>query len=132
VSAAQQLVEYMLTDGYLRWLALSPQGKYPARPGDDSDPERFARGWARLRSGVERRAPLERFYTRASIDSLGEGVRSFQRWGFAQGEGALLGALRGPQPISRAVAAAIEGSRAPATAAQDAQAAVERLRGSTP
>ena len=117
----------MLSDGYARWLALSPQGKYPVRPGDAADPERFARQWAGLRSGVERKAPLRRFYSAASIESLGEGVRSFRRWGFEQGEAALLGALRGPQPIPKALAAAISGRIDAAEAARRAQAAVEKL-----
>ncbi|MEA2290435.1 MAG: multiple sugar transport system substrate-binding protein [Solirubrobacteraceae bacterium] len=128
VDAAKRFVEYMLSDGYLRWLALSPQGKYPARPGDTSDPERYARGWARLQSGVDRTAPLRRFYSQAAIDALGEGVRRFQRWGFPQGQAALVGALRGPQPVTRALAAAVSGMAGPGAAARRAQAAVERIR----
>jgi multiple sugar transport system substrate-binding protein len=132
VEPAKRFVEYMLSDGYARWLALSPQGKYPVRPGDASDPERFARQWAGLRSGVERKAPLERFYSEASIESLGEGVRSFRRWGFEQGQAVLLGALRGPQPISKALGAAISGRISAAEAARRSQAAVEKLSAASP
>jgi multiple sugar transport system substrate-binding protein len=127
VEPAKRFVAYMLSDGYARWMALSPQGKYPVRLGDAADPERFARQWAGLRSGVERKAPLNRFYSAASIESLGEGVRSFRRWGFEQGQAALLGAMRGPQPISKALGAAISGRITPAEAARRAQAAVEKL-----
>jgi hypothetical protein len=83
------------------------------------------------RAPLSRWAPLSRFYTRASILSLGEGVRSFERWGLAHGEGALMGALRGWPPISRALASAIGGRRAPGAAARAAQAAVERARATT-
>jgi multiple sugar transport system substrate-binding protein len=55
---AQALAEYMLTDGYVRWLGLSPQGKYPVRAGDSADPEKFQTAWAELESGVDRKAPL--------------------------------------------------------------------------
>ena len=118
----------MLSDGYLRWLAISPQGKYPVRAGEPSDSERYARGWAELESGVDRKAPLSRFYSAASIASLGEGVRSFQRWGFQQGQAALVGAMAGPQPITEALAAAIRGDITPEQAAEKAQSAVEQLQ----
>ena len=127
-TGAARLVRYLLTDGYLRWLALSPQGKYPVRAGESGDPERYVDGWAELESGVERRAPLRQFYSQAAIDSLGEGVRSFQRWAFEDDEAALLGALGGPQPVVKALAAAIRGDITPDEAAARAQRAVERLQ----
>jgi multiple sugar transport system substrate-binding protein len=125
---AQQLVSYLLSDGYLRWLALSPQGKYPVRAGEAADPVRYVEGWAELESGVERRAPLKLFYSRASIDSLGEGGRNFQRWAFEDDQAALLGALSGPQPVTKALAAAIQGEITPAEAARRAQADVAQVQ----
>jgi multiple sugar transport system substrate-binding protein len=127
VEAAKRFAAYMLSDGYVPWLAISPQGKYPVRFGDRSDPERYVEAWAELESGVERKAPLSEFYSRASIDSLGDGARNFQRWGFEQGGAALVGAMRGPEPIAEAVAAAIAEGQSAARAAQRAQAAVEEL-----
>ena len=50
---AQALVEFMMGDGYVRWLGLSPQGKYPVRSGDSEDPEKFAEGVGR--AGERRR-----------------------------------------------------------------------------
>jgi multiple sugar transport system substrate-binding protein len=126
--AASRFVEYMLSDGYLRWLALSPQGKYPVRTGDQRDSERFAAAWTRLQSGVERKAPLSRFYGRGLIDSLGDGVRGFQRWGFPQGEAPLMGALRNQEPITRALALAIVGAIDPPTAARQAQLEVQAVK----
>jgi multiple sugar transport system substrate-binding protein len=128
VETATRFVQYMLSDGYARWLALSPQGKYPVRPGDRNDPDRYERAWARLRSGVDRKAPLRRYYSAEAIRALGDGVRNFQRWGFEQGQAPLIGALRDTQPVARALGAAIEGDIDPATAARQAQAAVERVR----
>jgi multiple sugar transport system substrate-binding protein len=124
---AKKLAEYMLTDGYVRWLALSPQGKYPVRSGDSSDPKKYQTAWAELESGVDRKAPLKKFYSQASIDSLAEGVANFQRWGFAQGQGALIGALRGEQPIANAVADVI-GGKDPAEAAKSVQSKVEEVK----
>jgi multiple sugar transport system substrate-binding protein len=124
---AQALVEFMMNEGYTRWLALSPQGKYPVRFGDDSDPEKFKTAWAELESGVDKKAPLSQFYSEESIASLGEGVENFQRWGFAQGQGPLMGALGGEQPVANAVADVI-GGKDPAEAAQEVQETAEELQ----
>jgi multiple sugar transport system substrate-binding protein len=125
--AAKKLVEFMMTDGYTRWLALSPQGKYPVRLGDKSDPEKYTTAWAELESGVDRKAPLSKFYSEDSIASLKQGVESFQRWGFAQGQGPLVGALSGEQPIADAVNQVV-GGKDPAAAAKDAKSAVEEVK----
>ena len=124
---AQQLVEYMMSDGYTRWLGLSPQGKYPVRSGDSEDPEKFKKAWSELESGVDKKAPLSEFYSDESIASLGEGVEQFQRWGFAQGQGALIGALSGEQPVANAVSEVI-GGKDPADAAKEVQATAEELQ----
>jgi multiple sugar transport system substrate-binding protein len=127
VEAAKRLVVYLLSDGYIRWLALSPQGKYPVRLGDRRDAVRFANAWEHLTSGVDRKAPLRRFYSQRAIRSLGESVLSFRRWGFEQNQARLMGALRGPQPVTQALAAAVRGDLTPAAAAAQAQAAVRRI-----
>ena len=117
----------MLTDGYVRWLGLSPQGKYPVRAGDKTDPKKFQTAWAGLESGVDRKAPLSQVYGEDSVQQLADGVANFQRWGFAQGQGALIGALRGEQPIAGAVADVI-GGKDPAQAAKDVQSTVEEIK----
>jgi multiple sugar transport system substrate-binding protein len=127
IEDAQQLVEFMMSDGYTRWLALSPQGKYPVRSGDSEDPEKFKTAWAELESGVDKKAPLSQLYSEESIASLGEGVESFQRWGFAEGQGALMGALGGEQPVANAVADVI-GGKDPAEAAKEVQSTAEELQ----
>jgi multiple sugar transport system substrate-binding protein len=126
---AQKLVEFMMGDGYVRWLGLSPQGKYPVRFGDSEDPEKFKKAWAELESGVDKKAPLSQFYSKESLASLGEGVDQFQRWGFAQGQGALVGALSGEQPVANAVSEVI-GGKDPADAAKEVQATTEELKAS--
>jgi multiple sugar transport system substrate-binding protein len=127
VDASKEVVEYLMTDGYVRWLGLSPQGKYPVRAGDAEDPEKFQTAWAELESGVDTKAPLSEFYDQASIDSLGEGVDNFERWAFAQGQGALLGALAGEQPLAGAVAAVVGGAD-PAEELGKAKASIEEIQ----
>jgi multiple sugar transport system substrate-binding protein len=124
---AQALVEFFMNEGYTRWLGLSPQGKYPVRFGDSEDPEKFKTAWAELESGVDKKAPLSQFYSEDSLASLGSGVENFQRWGFAQGQGPLMGALGGEQPVANAVADVI-GGKDPAEAAKEVQATAEELQ----
>jgi multiple sugar transport system substrate-binding protein len=127
IEDAQKLVEFMMDEGYVRWLGLSPQGKVPVRLGDSEDPEKFRTAWAELESGVDKKAPLSKFYSEDSIKSLTDGVESFQRWGFAQGQGPLMGALAGEQPVANAVADVI-GGKDPAEAAKEVQANAEELK----
>jgi multiple sugar transport system substrate-binding protein len=128
IEAAQQLVEFLMTgDNYVRWLGLSPQGKFPVRFGDEEDPEKFVNAWRELESGVDRKAPLSKFYSEESLQSLRDGAENFQRWGFAQGQGALIGALSGEQPIANAVAEVIGGAD-PAQVAEETQATVEEIQ----
>jgi multiple sugar transport system substrate-binding protein len=127
IEDAQQLVEFMMSDGYVRWLGLSPQGKVPVRLGDSEDPEKFRTAWSELESGVDKKAPLSQFYSEESITSLTDGVESFQRWGFAEGQGPLMGALAGEQPVANAVADVI-GGKDPEDAAKDVQATAEELQ----
>jgi len=128
VEPAKRLVEYLLSDGYLRWLALSPQGKYPLRAGDVSNPTRFFDAWERLKSGVDRKARLREFYSESAMAAIRDGTRRFRRWGFDQGQAALVGAMRGPQPVSRALARAIAGEQSADQAATQARIAVERVQ----
>ena len=126
-AAAEKLVEYMMSDGYVRWLALSPQGKYPVRQGDKAEPDKYVKAWGALESGVDEKKPLSAVYDKASIESLGKGVESFQAWGFKQGQGALVGALSGEQPIAKAVSEVI-GGKDPAEAAKQAKQSVEEIK----
>jgi multiple sugar transport system substrate-binding protein len=125
--AAEALVEFMMSDGYARWLGLAPQGKYPVRFGDEDDPTRFVVAWEALPSGDVLPTPLSDFYSAESIASLGDGVQSLQRWGFRQGQGALIGALSNDQPVAAAVAAVVRGGD-PAAAAARAQHAIEAIQ----
>jgi multiple sugar transport system substrate-binding protein len=125
--AAKALVKFMMEDGYSRWLGLAPQGKYPVRFGDDKDPTRFVVAWEGLPSGDLEPTPLSDFYSAESIASLGDGVQSFRRWGFSQGQGALIGALSDKQPVAAAVAAVV-GGEDPASAAATAQREIEAVK----
>ena len=91
--AAKQFVEYWLSEGYLDWLAVSVEGKFPMRRGTPENPTEYIDGWLQLETGVDREAPLSDYYAQEIIDGLIAGTNNFARWGFKEGEGALVGAL---------------------------------------
>ena len=62
---AKQFVEYWLSDGYIPWLAVAPEGKFPMRRGTQDEPTKYLEEWAALEVGVDRTAPLSDFYAPA-------------------------------------------------------------------
>jgi multiple sugar transport system substrate-binding protein len=109
--AAKQLVEFWLSEGYLDWLATSPEGRFPMRQGTEEDPTAFIRGWRALTTGVDERAPLSDFYAEDVITDLIEGSNSFARWGFVEGQGELVSAvyatLIAPQTLDEVLAGSL-------------------------
>lgn len=91
--AAKQFVEYWLSDGYIDWLSVAPEGKFPMRQGTADNPTEYIDGWRTLEAGVDRRAPLADYYSEEVINGLFTGSNSFARWGFTQGQGELVGAV---------------------------------------
>ena len=116
---ASRFVEYMMTDGYLPWVSIAPEGKVPVRTGTAEDPRRFTEEWSSLDVGVDARAPLSRFYDGRVIGELTKGTTELSRWAIPQGQGDLLGALQGEQPVAEAVNQVSNGTD-PAQAAKDA------------
>ena len=95
---SQKFVEYMLGDGYLDWIAIAPEGKYPVRAGTKENPKQFVDAWKTLAVGVDKKAPLGDFYPQEVIDILTSGADKFSRWGITQGQGDLVGASLGELP----------------------------------
>jgi multiple sugar transport system substrate-binding protein len=87
---AKRWVEFLLTDGYLRWLGMAPEGKLPVRNGTRDEPNRFINGWMELEFGVTTRARISEFYGLEVVKTIVDGVDGFDRWGFAEGKGALI------------------------------------------
>ena len=98
-AAAKRWVEFLLTDGYLRWLGMAAEGKLPVRKGTRDDPNRFIEGWMELEFGVTTRAKVSRFYGMDVAKTIVGGVEGFDRWGFAKGKGALISKIYGTKVI---------------------------------
>jgi multiple sugar transport system substrate-binding protein len=78
--------------------------------------------------GVDRKAPLADFYPPEVLDVLRTGPDDFDRWGIAQGQGDLVGAILGELPVPQAVAALASGEVDAQTAAEDAATSVRSIQ----
>ena len=125
---SQKFIEYMLSDGYVDWLAIAPEGKYPVRTGTTENPKQFVDAWKGLPVGVDKKAPLTDFYPQQVTDILTSGADKFSRWGITQGQGDLIGASLGELPIPKAIGAMMSGSVDAAGAAKQAAAELNEIK----
>jgi multiple sugar transport system substrate-binding protein len=125
---AVEFVKFWLSDGYLDWLAVAPEGKFPMRRGTPENPNLFVEGWATLPTGVDRKAPLGDFYSQDVINGIAEGATNFARWGFAQGQGQLVSGVYQELPIPVAIADILSGAITPEEAAAEIQLLVEEIQ----
>jgi multiple sugar transport system substrate-binding protein len=102
-SPAKEFVEHMLGGGYEAWLRIAPEGRVPVRTGTANDRTKFSDAWSKMPVGVDKKAPLSDFYSNDVLDALADGPSELARWGISQGQGALVGALQGEQPVATAV-----------------------------
>ena len=124
---AQTFVEFMMSDGYVDWLALAPEGKFPTRLGTADNATEYADAWGSLEAGVDREEPLGEVYDAETITALTTSSETMKRWAFAQGAGSLVGALVTENTVPNALLLALDGSETAEAAAHEAQAAVQEL-----
>jgi multiple sugar transport system substrate-binding protein len=125
--AATKFVEYMMNDGYLDWLALAAEGKFPVRTGTQSEPGKFTTAWNHLNTGPDRGEPLSNLYPPNVLKILATSTDTMNRWGFPGGQGRLAAAQLVELPVPKALAAALDGTLDPAAAADQAQADAEKI-----
>jgi multiple sugar transport system substrate-binding protein len=126
--SAIQFVEFWLSEGYLDWLAVAPEGKFPMRRGTPDNPTEFIDGWSQLETGVDRRAPLGDYYGAEVLQTLIEGAAGFDRWGFTQGQGELVGGVYTELPVPVNLREVIDGSMSGGDAAEEIQLWVEDIQ----
>lgn len=128
VESAQQFLEFWFNDGYLDWLAVSVEGKFPMRRGTSENPTQFIDGWKELETGVDRKATLGSIYSEDVINTLIEGASSFDRWGFPQGQGPLVTAVYQALPVTRLLRDVLDDTLTPEKAVEEMQLEVEDLK----
>ena len=116
--AAQKVVEYFLTEGYIDVLALAPFGKVPVT-------QSAVDGWKEL-------SPYFANYSDETLDQIANGFESMQRWLFRPDydatQRAVIGDIEGRLLIPQAISnIALEGIMTPETAAEWLQEQVEVL-----
>lgn len=126
---ASAFIEYMLNDGYVPWVAIAPEGKVPVRLGTPESPTEFSDAWADLPVGVDTKAPLSEFYSADVLAALANGPSELSRWGITQGQGDLIGATQGEQPVAAAVSEVTTGADAQ-TVAEEAAESVRSIQAS--
>ncbi|NVK35231.1 MAG: extracellular solute-binding protein [Rhodobacteraceae bacterium] len=118
--AAMEFVKFSMDEGYLSTLSIAPEGKFPIRRGDTSNPEKFITGWSELPVGVDRKAPLTDLYDADTINRIVAGLDTASRWGVKEGQLSLASKIINSQIINRMVREFIDGER-------DAAATVAKL-----
>jgi multiple sugar transport system substrate-binding protein len=125
VEAAQEFINYLLTDGYVDWLSMAPEGKFPMRLGTAEEPETYFTQWQDLEAGVDRKAPLSEFYGQDVIDRRKEGTDTFTRWGVGQGAGEQASQLYETLAVPQALNEVIQGGLTPQEAAEQIASEIE-------
>lgn len=126
--AAADYVTYLMSEGYEAALGIAPEGKYPARTGDETSPTRFVDVWGTLPAGVDSREPLVDVYGPGTMAEVGRVATTLQRWAIPQGQGALLGPVTAELPVPKTISSMANGSITPRQAAREATAAVEEIQ----
>jgi len=116
--AAQKVVQYFLTEGYVEVLALSPFGKIPVLAS-------AVEGWKDL-------SPFFAYYSSDTLNQIANGFETMQRWLFRPDydpvERAVIGDIEGRLLISQAISnIALEGIMTPETGAAWLQGQVEAM-----
>ena len=100
---ASEFVKFSMSDGYTSTLSIAPEGKFPVRRGEPSDPNSYVEAWSKLPVGIDRRAPLSELYAPAMINEIVSGLETADRWGVKEGQLSLASKIINSQVINRIV-----------------------------
>jgi multiple sugar transport system substrate-binding protein len=118
----------MMSDGYMDWLAIAPEGKIPARSGTSANPKEYADGWIKLSAGVDKKEPLTDIYPAEVLTTIASSSANFDRWGIPQGQGELAAAVAGQYVVPQALAKMLNSGASAADAANEAQKSAEQIQ----
>jgi len=87
--AASTFAHFWFDEGYVDWLAIEPARKVPMRLGTPDEPERFLETWFELPLAGSDESIADLF-GQEFAETLATDVVNANRWGYTQGEGALI------------------------------------------
>jgi multiple sugar transport system substrate-binding protein len=125
---AKDFVTYMMSDGYLPWLGIAPEGKMPARSGTSGNPKEYSDGWIKLSAGVDKREPLTTIYPAEVLNTIVASSGNFERWGIPQNQGALAAAVAQQYVVPQALAKMLNSGASAADATNEAQKGAEQVQ----
>jgi multiple sugar transport system substrate-binding protein len=129
-NAAEKFVEFVMSTDYTKWLGMAPEGEFPVRKGPKAGSTEYVDAWSDLKAGVDTKAPLSSIYDAATMKEITGVASSIDRWALPEGQGDLIGPLTAQNTIPKVIAALGSGSIDAQQAQQQAQAAVEKVKGS--
>jgi multiple sugar transport system substrate-binding protein len=125
---AKDFVTYMMSEGYLPWLEIAPEGKIPARSGTADNPKEYSDGWIKLSAGVDKKEPLTKVYPTEVLNTIVASSGNFERWGLPQNQGALAAAVANQFVVPQALGKMLNSGASAADAANEAQKAAEQVQ----
>lgn len=87
------LVTWLMSDSYVDWLSVAPEGKIPVRSGPSAGSTEYADAWTQLETGVDTRATLASLYSPEILQTVVGATDNIVRWGMTEGRGSLAGAM---------------------------------------
>lgn len=97
-------VEYMMSDAYVDWLSMAPEGKVPLRSGTAENPTEYTDAWSELEIGVDSKRTFSDVWPAEVTDTLAAAPESADRWALPQGQGAILGPVTSELPLAKVAA----------------------------
>lgn len=92
--ATQQFLQFLLSDGYIDTLAMTPEGRTPVRAGTPDNPTQYLDEWAELPIGTnpDNQMPLAEAFSEDTVEQISTAANVFGRWGFGTENWATAGA----------------------------------------
>ena len=93
--AAVAYAQYLLTDGYIDSLSMTPEGRIPVRAGNTPGSSEYIDAWADLKTGVDdsHKLALSEAFSSDVVQEVSQAANSFTRWGFGTEHWATAGAV---------------------------------------
>jgi len=120
------LVEHMMSAGFVDWLSMAPTGKVPVLTGTSDNPTEYTDAWAGLEMGVDDKAVISDVYPAEVIDTLAAAPESGRRWALPD-HGDILGPIASELPLAKVAADLGAESVDAAQAQQQMQEAVTEI-----